>query len=111
MSLCKNIRRNSTSFDTIWKKKISFILPLFYKNSVKLQKYVGRNKALWYNITKCDILYLHLEVVYLLDSLLNKIIMNVAGFATFIASTVVTSACIWWAYQPEEPKTLRYEEN
>ena len=39
----------------------------------------------------------------------NKILMVVAAFATVIASIVATSACYWYAYQPEEPKALRDE--
>lgn len=33
--------------------------------------------------------------------------MSIATIATFIASIVATSACIWCSYQPEEPKSLR----
>lgn len=29
--------------------------------------------------------------------------------ATLIAATVATSACYFWIYQPEEPKSLRDE--
>ena len=39
----------------------------------------------------------------------NRILMAVAAIATVIASTVSTSACFWYAYQPEEPKALRDE--
>lgn len=30
-----------------------------------------------------------------------------AAFATLIATTMATSACIFYFYQPEEPKSLR----
>lgn len=36
----------------------------------------------------------------------KKILMSIATIATFIASIVATSACVWSAYQPEEPKCL-----
>lgn len=36
----------------------------------------------------------------------KKILMSIATIATFIASIVATSACVWAAYQPEEPKCL-----
>lgn len=39
----------------------------------------------------------------------NKVLMAVATLATVVASTVATSACLWMAYQPEEPKSLRNE--
>ena len=39
----------------------------------------------------------------------NKVLMAVAAFATVIASAVSTSACLWYMYQPEEPKALREE--
>jgi len=31
----------------------------------------------------------------------------VATIATFVATSVATSACYWFLYQPEEPKALR----
>jgi len=31
----------------------------------------------------------------------------VATIATFVATTVASSACYWFLYQPEEPKALR----
>ncbi len=31
----------------------------------------------------------------------------VALIATFIAATVASSACFWFLYQPEEPKSLQ----
>lgn len=31
----------------------------------------------------------------------------VAVLATFVAATVASSACLWWFYQPEEPKSLQ----
>lgn len=39
----------------------------------------------------------------------NKVLMAVAAIATVVASVVSTSACFWYAYQPEEPKALRDE--
>jgi len=39
----------------------------------------------------------------------KRILMSVATVATLIASIVATSACVWSAYQPEEPKCLREE--
>lgn len=39
----------------------------------------------------------------------NKVLMAVAAFATVVASVVSNSACIWYMYQPEEPKALRDE--
>ena len=39
----------------------------------------------------------------------HKVLMAVATVATVFASMVATSACIWCAYQPEEPKALREE--
>ena len=39
----------------------------------------------------------------------SKVLMAVATLATVVASTVATSACLWAAYQPEEPKSLRDE--
>ncbi|SHK25990.1 cyclic lactone autoinducer peptide [Tepidibacter formicigenes] len=35
-------------------------------------------------------------------------ILGVSLF-TFFAHTISASACLWGAYQPEEPKTLREE--
>ena len=31
----------------------------------------------------------------------------VAVLATLVAATVASSACLWWFYQPEEPKSLQ----
>lgn len=31
----------------------------------------------------------------------------ISVIATFFASVVATSACWWYIYQPEEPKSLR----
>jgi len=31
----------------------------------------------------------------------------VAVLATFVAATVASSACFWFFYQPEEPKSLQ----
>lgn len=36
----------------------------------------------------------------------KRILMSIATVATFIASIVATSACVWCSYQPEEPKCL-----
>lgn len=36
----------------------------------------------------------------------KRILMSIATIATFIASIVATSACVWCSYQPEEPKCL-----
>ncbi|HEY5587493.1 MAG TPA: cyclic lactone autoinducer peptide [Candidatus Paceibacterota bacterium] len=33
----------------------------------------------------------------------------IAAVATIVAATVATSACFFWLYQPEEPKSLRDE--
>ena len=41
---------------------------------------------------------------------LNKgLLAVVATIATFVATTVASSACYWYFYQPEEPKALREE--
>lgn len=37
----------------------------------------------------------------------TKILAIIATLATVIASTVATSACWWYFYQPEEPETLK----
>lgn len=37
----------------------------------------------------------------------SKVLMVVASVATVVASMVATSACVWLAYQPEEPECLR----
>lgn len=39
----------------------------------------------------------------------KKILLSIAAMATFIASIVATSACVWSMYQPEEPKCLSEE--
>lgn len=40
----------------------------------------------------------------------NKNLLTVfAALTTVIATTVATSACMWFAHQPEEPKSLRDE--
>lgn len=43
----------------------------------------------------------------------NRLFMLLAGIGvsvlTFAATTTSASACIWGAYQPEEPKMLREE--
>lgn len=41
---------------------------------------------------------------------INKgLLALVATVVTFVATTVATSACTWYFYQPEEPKALREE--
>lgn len=38
---------------------------------------------------------------------LNKNFLTlIATVATFVAVSVATSACMWFTYQPEEPKCL-----
>ncbi len=37
----------------------------------------------------------------------NKILALVAGLATIFATTIASSACIFYVYQPEEPECLR----
>lgn len=39
----------------------------------------------------------------------KKLFSLVATLTTLIAATVASSACIWYLYQPEEPKSLREE--
>ena len=39
----------------------------------------------------------------------KQILAVVATIATLFATMVATSACMWFAYQPEEPKCLRDE--
>jgi len=39
----------------------------------------------------------------------GKFIAIIATLATFVATTVASSACAWYFYQPEEPKALREE--
>lgn len=38
-----------------------------------------------------------------------KFLALVATITTFVASALATSACTWFSYQPEEPKSLREE--
>jgi AgrD protein len=39
---------------------------------------------------------------------LNKYIFTlIAVLTTFMATSVASSACTWFVYQPEEPKCLR----
>ncbi|MEG2353013.1 MAG: cyclic lactone autoinducer peptide [Clostridium sp.] len=38
-----------------------------------------------------------------------KFLTLVAALTTIVATTVATSACYWFMYQPEEPKCLRDE--
>lgn len=40
----------------------------------------------------------------------KKILMSLAAMATFVASIVATSACVWYYYQPEEPACLSEDE-
>ena len=41
---------------------------------------------------------------------LNKNLLTIfAALTTVVATTVATSACMWFAHQPEEPKSLRDE--
>lgn len=41
---------------------------------------------------------------------LNKgLLALLATVTTLVATTVATSACYWYLYQPEEPKCLREE--
>ena len=44
-----------------------------------------------------------------MKKLKSKVLMAVVTVATVVASTLATSACFWFAYQPEEPKSLRDE--
>jgi len=37
----------------------------------------------------------------------KKFMAIIATLATVIAATVATSACWWYMYQPEEPKSLK----
>jgi len=39
----------------------------------------------------------------------TKILSLVATITTLVAASVATSACVWFTYQPEEPKSLREE--
>lgn len=36
-----------------------------------------------------------------------KIFTAISVVATLFATLAATSACIWWAYQPEEPASLQ----
>ena len=39
---------------------------------------------------------------------LNKNLLTlIAVVTTFVAASVASSACLWYTYQPEEPKCLR----
>ncbi len=42
------------------------------------------------------------------DILMNKNVLFavISVIATFFATVVATSACLWFVYQPEEPKCL-----
>lgn len=37
----------------------------------------------------------------------TKLLAFVSVIATFFATTVATSACTWYIYQPEEPECLK----
>lgn len=37
----------------------------------------------------------------------KKLLAFVAALATLFATTIATSACFWYWYQPEEPKCLK----
>ena len=39
----------------------------------------------------------------------KKIWMLIATITTIFASTIASAACIWYTYQPQEPKSLREE--
>jgi len=38
---------------------------------------------------------------------MKKLMAIVATIATVLAATAATSACWWYLYQPEEPKSLQ----
>ncbi|MEG1972958.1 MAG: cyclic lactone autoinducer peptide [Oscillospiraceae bacterium] len=37
----------------------------------------------------------------------SKILAAVSILATLAATLMASSACFWWVYQPEEPKSLQ----
>lgn len=37
----------------------------------------------------------------------KNLLTAVSALATLVAAFVASSACIWWVYQPEEPKSLQ----
>jgi cyclic lactone autoinducer peptide len=39
----------------------------------------------------------------------KRMLLLVACIATLVAATVASSACLFFCYQPEEPKCLREE--
>lgn len=39
----------------------------------------------------------------------SKFLALIATLTTIVAASVATSACAWFTYQPEEPKSLREE--
>ncbi|WP_291570067.1 cyclic lactone autoinducer peptide [Clostridium sp. UBA4548] len=39
----------------------------------------------------------------------KKFLALIATITTIMATTVATSACAWYLYQPEEPECLREE--
>jgi len=38
---------------------------------------------------------------------MNKFYSLVAALSMMVAAFVASSACVWFSYQPEEPKSLR----
>ncbi|MPQ44902.1 cyclic lactone autoinducer peptide [Clostridium tarantellae] len=39
----------------------------------------------------------------------SKLLLILATITTLIATSVATSACLWYIYQPEEPECLKDE--
>lgn len=39
----------------------------------------------------------------------RRFLTLIAALTTIVAASVASSACLWAAYQPEEPKCLREE--
>lgn len=39
----------------------------------------------------------------------SKFLALIATITTIVAASVATSACVWFSYQPEEPKCLKEE--
>ena len=37
----------------------------------------------------------------------KKLLSMISVLATLVATFVATSACLWWVYQPVEPKSLQ----
>jgi len=44
-----------------------------------------------------------------MKGLTKKIFALTAVLTTLVAATVASSACLWFSFQPEEPKCLREE--